>query len=202
MRPDMPFAAAEMIAVAMAGVAEGETMRLWFDRAVAAQYDYEYAYTSVLWGLLPRWGGSYSRMLAFGAACARTRRFDTAIPTYLNTAVRQIANELPDWRRLLRNAELRKLLIETRLRCLEQASSDEARNYHTSMLLMDRHRRRRRCEYGQGASTVRCGYQTIRLDSEANRFMQELQFECGVRCSLHAFATAPIGRNSLPQTIC
>jgi hypothetical protein len=37
-------------------------------------------------------------MLAFGVACARTERFDTVVPTYLNTAVRQVANELPDWR--------------------------------------------------------------------------------------------------------
>src|SRR4030095_12205638 len=115
LRPDMPFAASQMITVAMAGAGEeSETMRLWFDRAVAAQYDYDEAYTSMLWGLLPRWGGTHVRMLAFGGACARTRRFDTAIPADLNTAARQIANELPDWRPLLRQPEMRKLLMETR----------------------------------------------------------------------------------------
>jgi hypothetical protein len=178
LRKDMPFAASQMITVTMAGAAdEGETMRLWFDRTVAAQYDYDEAYKSMLWGLLPRWGGSYSRMLAFGVACARTRRFDTAIPTYLNTAVRQIANELPDWRRLLRNAELGKLLMETRRQCLKQATTDEARNYHTSMLLVEG------AAVEDDATTVEAlqlfggEARLVRLDAEANRFVRELQFD-------------------------
>jgi len=44
LRPDRPEAAAQMIRVAMAEAVRGETPRLWFDRAVAARFDYMPAY--------------------------------------------------------------------------------------------------------------------------------------------------------------
>jgi hypothetical protein len=192
LRPDMPFAASQMITVAVA-VEEGETMRLWFDRAVAAQYDYDGAYNSMLWGLLPRWGGTYARMLAFGVACARTGRFDTAVPAYLNTAARQIANELPDWRPLLRQPELRKLLMETRRRCIEQATTAEARTYHTSMLLVEG------AAVENDASTVEAlqlfggDSRSIRLDAEAKRFVRELQFDWWSGVQLARIRNGPHG---------
>lgn len=58
----------------------GETPRMWFDRAVAAQFDYEPAYDTLLWSLMPRWGGSHEQMYLFGLECLDTGRFDTFVP--------------------------------------------------------------------------------------------------------------------------
>ncbi len=77
--PDAPEAASRMISVAKASNTE-LSPREWFDRAVAAQFDYMPAYSAMLACLLPRWGGSYDAMLAFGQECAATNRFDTTVP--------------------------------------------------------------------------------------------------------------------------
>ncbi len=45
----------------------GEDARTWFDRAVAAQFDYWPAYQARLVFLQPRWGGSYEEDLALAA---------------------------------------------------------------------------------------------------------------------------------------
>jgi hypothetical protein len=79
-RKDRPEAAAAMISVAMADEAPGESPRLWFDRAVAARFDYEPAYHSLINALQERWSGDPSALPAFARACAATRRFDTIVP--------------------------------------------------------------------------------------------------------------------------
>jgi hypothetical protein len=78
--PHDPAAAAEMITVCMGESEETETMRTWFDRAVAAEFDYMDAYGKMMSGLRPRWLGSYDDMNAFGRECAATRRYDTRVP--------------------------------------------------------------------------------------------------------------------------
>jgi hypothetical protein len=78
--PHDPAAAAEMITVCMGENEETDTMRSWFDRAVAAEFDYMGAYDKMMTGLRPRWLGSYDDMNAFGRECAATQRYDTLVP--------------------------------------------------------------------------------------------------------------------------
>jgi hypothetical protein len=102
--PEYPEAAAAMIPLAMAGVAgRGETPRLWFDRAVAAQIDYLPAYAAYREALAPRWGGSAEALYAFALECLRTRRFDTDVPMEFFTTLRAIETLTGDrayWRKL------------------------------------------------------------------------------------------------------
>ena len=81
LHPDYPEAPSAMITVTMAGSANPEdTLRMWFDRAVAAQMDYEDAYNKMQNALLPRWSGSVEELYDFGVECLKTKRFDTSIP--------------------------------------------------------------------------------------------------------------------------
>ena len=80
LRPDRPEAATLMITVAKARGEPGETPRLWFDRAVAARFDYMLAYDALKGALRSRWSGDPGALLAFARECAATRRFDTAVP--------------------------------------------------------------------------------------------------------------------------
>ena len=83
-----------MITVAMGGyAAPGETERLWFDRAVAAQMDWPQAYSHLMWSIRPRWGGSHEQMFEFGIECAQTERFDTDVPYYFIKALLDIDND-------------------------------------------------------------------------------------------------------------
>jgi hypothetical protein len=113
LRPDFPFAADEMISVAMAGYAK-RSERYWFDQAVAACFDYRPAYTSYLWSLRPRWGGSHEKMLKFGKECLATKRFDTIVPGIFLKAVNDIASELDDEREkeFFASPEIRALIDE------------------------------------------------------------------------------------------
>jgi len=78
--PHDPGAAAAMITVCMGEGEQTDTMRLWFDRSVAAQFDFPAAYDNMELGLYPRWGGSYAEMNAWGNECAATNRYDTIVP--------------------------------------------------------------------------------------------------------------------------
>ena len=81
LRPDFPFAATELVTVGMAGhLPPGEDERQWFDAAVAAQPDYDPAWSGYLWSLYPRWGGSHQAMIDLGIEAAQTDRHDTAMP--------------------------------------------------------------------------------------------------------------------------
>jgi hypothetical protein len=99
MRPDRPEAAAEMITVVMGDCVQGDdSLRLWFDRAVTAHFDYMPAYHHLQWALRPRWGGSHDQMLAFGRTCLATKRYDTYVPIYYLDVLNDISSELDDWR--------------------------------------------------------------------------------------------------------
>jgi hypothetical protein len=78
-RPDLPLAPAQMVRVSMAE-SDSREMRLWFDRAIAAQIDYPSAWSNMRWGLRPRWNGNVETMLAFGKRAVETGRFDTDVP--------------------------------------------------------------------------------------------------------------------------
>jgi hypothetical protein len=82
LRPDRPEPAAGMINVAL-GIGKGNArkdMRLWFDRAVTAEFDYLKPYHGLRYGLWPRWYGSDEDILNIGKLCLDTARFDTEVP--------------------------------------------------------------------------------------------------------------------------
>jgi hypothetical protein len=104
LNPREPFAAAAMITVVMGGEeGKGETVRLWFDRAVAAQFDYKPAYSSLLNAWRPRWGGDHDAMYEFGRACRATGRYDTEVPRVFTEACNLIAKDFDDWEELYRS---------------------------------------------------------------------------------------------------
>ncbi len=89
--PQFPDAFAEMITVSM-GLGTGEE-RLWFDRAVGAQFDHSPAYSSYRWSIRPRWGGSIREVYEFGQECLQTGRFDTVVPQDYYAALQNIADD-------------------------------------------------------------------------------------------------------------
>lgn len=92
LHPEWPLAASRMVYVAM-GDSDAEGMRLWFDRAVTAQIDHAGAWSSLRWGLRPRWHGSRAAMLALGVAALNTERFDTDVPRKFFDAVSDLESE-------------------------------------------------------------------------------------------------------------
>jgi hypothetical protein len=91
-----PAAAAAMITVCMGESEVTETMRSWFDRSVAADFDFPRAYSNLLWGLYPRWLGNYAEMNEFGRECAATGRFDTIVPYERIAAALDISGDAGD----------------------------------------------------------------------------------------------------------
>ena len=78
MHRDYPEAAVLMIPLAEVSAEPENVVRLWFDRAVAAQFDWQPAYTEMGHHLLNR--GDYDAFYKFGVECLQTGRFDTAVP--------------------------------------------------------------------------------------------------------------------------
>jgi len=93
LRPDLPQAPARMIYVAM-GQSDADAMRLWFDRSLAAQLDYESAWHYFRWGLRPRWHGSAEALLALGHQALATGRFDTDVPRKLFDCVSDVESDM------------------------------------------------------------------------------------------------------------
>ena len=83
--PAVPYAATTMLRVAgVGGLQEGETLRLWLDRATAAVFDCKVAHSEFLAMSRPYWRGSFSELMAFGKVCADTKRYDSELPTVFN----------------------------------------------------------------------------------------------------------------------
>ncbi len=92
LEPTFPEPAVDLITVAMAGSDHADVeMRTWFERAVGAQLDYDKAYSTYAYALLPRWHGSHDAMYALGKECAATQRFDTRVPYQLVVVLELIA---------------------------------------------------------------------------------------------------------------
>jgi hypothetical protein len=97
LQPDRPEAATLMIGVVMATEpSPSNGVRLWFDRAIAAQFDYLPAYTAVRRAYLPRWNGSLELLLGFGRICRDTQRYDTAVPLQFIHALQDVVDEVGD----------------------------------------------------------------------------------------------------------
>lgn len=112
--PDRPEAAAWLIDVASHGYAPpGTNHRHWFDRAVAAQFDYIPAYHRMIEALHPHRLGSSSDLLDFGRACLATERFDTEVPYQLFRAVEKHAELLGgDYEGAFNQEEVADALLE------------------------------------------------------------------------------------------
>ena len=97
MHPEFPEPAGMMASLAMA-VGDSAGVREWFDRAVAAQLDYEPAYQNVMWALRLGWGANDAILREFGLECLATKRFDTIVPSMFIRAVRSTGSEPDSWR--------------------------------------------------------------------------------------------------------
>ena len=93
LHPDYPVAASLGVYAVLNQGADG--MRMWFDRAMAAQIDSPAAWINMRWGLRPRWYGSTEAELAFGKTALSTGRFDTDVPRKLFDCVTDIEEETP-----------------------------------------------------------------------------------------------------------
>ena len=115
LKPSIPYAATDMMAVVrMSGFAEGENRRTWLDRAAAAEFDHLSAFREYVNSSRPYHTGEGAEMVAFGRACAETKRYDSELPTIFNLALHKYAGDIEDWRPVYRHPEIGKLLVETR----------------------------------------------------------------------------------------
>jgi hypothetical protein len=135
--PQVPFAASKMIGVTMAGAGvDGLTLRDWFDRATEACFDHIESYTAMLHAYKPRWGGSHELMLAFGKACADTRRYDTQVPSVLNHAIYRIGSELPCRTVLYEDPETCRRVIDYGKAMVARAKTEPEKHYALSFALV------------------------------------------------------------------
>jgi hypothetical protein len=127
LHPEFPEAAGSMIGVAMTRGDSAE--RLWFDRAVSAQFDYLPAYRGFLWALRPRWHGSHERMYRLGVDCLNTKRFDTEVPGIFIKAIWDIGSEMDDWRDAYRRPGVYEHLRTFFEGMLSEKTRADSRNY-------------------------------------------------------------------------
>ena len=94
MHPEWPESATHLVYVACG--LNGDEMVQWFNRAMAAEIDYTQAYKYFLWGLRPRWHGSWHMMLALGQKAADVDDvwYYTAAPLAFVWSVQDIAGEM------------------------------------------------------------------------------------------------------------
>lgn len=121
LRPDRPEAATLMITVSMGTGSPIQVTRQWFDRAVAAQFDYAPAYVSMTYAYRPRWGGSREQMLEFGKACAATKRYDTTVPGVIYDACEGLGVESANPNEVFSNPIVRESVIDVAKGYLDRA---------------------------------------------------------------------------------
>ncbi len=92
LHPEFPQSATMMIGIAFCS--RKEEMRMWFDRAVAAEIDGPMPYVYYVMYSRPRRGGSFEELAAFAESCYQTQRHDTQIPLFYATIMFQIAEDL------------------------------------------------------------------------------------------------------------
>lgn len=125
LHPDRADAAEQMIEILKSGFGmQGETTRLWFDRAVAAQFDATGAYYGYVWALRPRWGGSVDAIRSLLLACALTDRPDTDVSEVALKLVDFVKSDsgAKDERAVLQTPVLKEALLHTAQRLAEEPS--------------------------------------------------------------------------------
>ncbi|MCB9880070.1 MAG: hypothetical protein H6835_20955, partial [Planctomycetes bacterium] len=131
MHPEFPEAPAKMITVC-GGSGAIDQIRRWLDAAVAAQFDYQMAYTTALHFYSVRWGGSPKLQLELGRECAATERYDTVVPQLLRDAIGSLAN---DTQKDLRDAftpKLQEVLDAMHERRMAELKTVHAANWELS----------------------------------------------------------------------
>lgn len=112
LRPDRPQAAAAMIDLIKSGNGpSGDTLRLWFDRAITAQVDYYDAYYHFMWALRPRWGGSLDQLKAFYCASALMDRPSQGIAQAMRKILDYIEDDVDDIRVVLSKDPMKQTTI-------------------------------------------------------------------------------------------
>jgi hypothetical protein len=110
LHPEFPEAATEMAALAGAGGCEGETPRLWFNRAVAAQFDWLPAYDVLRTEAIKT--GKADAVFVLGRECLQSSRYDTLVPyqylSYLKT-IASLTHSPAIWQRPGVDDELRRM---------------------------------------------------------------------------------------------
>lgn len=135
LRPDRPEAASEMITVSMGESNDDHlgNQETWFDLATHAQFDYPLAYHNRLWGLRPRWGGSYEEMFAFGDRCRASDRYDTDVPLQFVWTLNSIAEDSSEHRRVWSDAESYREACGVIGRYLAKAEAAETLSWYRSL---------------------------------------------------------------------
>lgn len=109
--PDAPNAASAMISVTMGLESDNiDEIQRWFHRAIGAEFDFSPAYGYFENALQPKWGGSWTHILAFGEACMDTGRYDTDVPSRFLGALQNIAEQLPAWQAIYADKEIKRRL--------------------------------------------------------------------------------------------
>ncbi|WP_395744864.1 hypothetical protein [Prosthecobacter sp.] len=125
LHPERADAAEQMIDILKTGFGEkGESLREWFDRAVAAQFDITSAYFDYVWALRPRWGGSVTALRCMLLACALVDRPDTEISQVVLNLVGFIRSDsnAADERDVLQTPSLKQAVLHTARRMAEEPS--------------------------------------------------------------------------------
>ncbi len=113
LRPDRADAAASMIDIVKCGNGpEEDTLRLWFDRAVAAQFDHYDAHYQMLWALRPRWNGSLEHLQAYFCALVLTERPGTPLTLILRETLDYIEDDVEDIRSVLSRQPLKQVAVQ------------------------------------------------------------------------------------------
>lgn len=131
-RPDRPEAAAGMCATAMAESGPDGSVRLWFDRTVAAQFDYMSVYDTMINALRTRWGGDPDALVRFARECYETRRFDTDVPLKAFEALEQM-----EWDRIDEAARARDVKWWARLKPRPESIYRNAEVYSLVSAVLD-----------------------------------------------------------------
>jgi hypothetical protein len=93
LNPAIPYGPSKMLElVATGNGGPGDTLQIWFDRAIAASCDYPAAYNQMI-TRLPKEAGNLAAIKAFALSCAATKRFDTEAPWYMIHTLNRLAKE-------------------------------------------------------------------------------------------------------------
>lgn len=128
--PNRPLAPCRMIYVSL-GNSDLSDMRLWFDRTLAAQVDFDKAWSDFRWGLRPRWYGDTDAMLALGVAALNTHHFETDVPRKLLDSIYDVESEydLPPGQHIYGNPEIWPHLQEMYEGYISEPSQAYSLNY-------------------------------------------------------------------------
>lgn len=130
-RPSVPLAAIAMISVSyLMGDTDGTDSRIWFDRAVSAEFDNILAYQLLGSIFSPEGVGDVELLLKLAELCRQTGRMDTVVPRYF-FAYTQIAVKFsPSWKAIYRRPEISKGMIElSQERAKDRNESQESMSF-------------------------------------------------------------------------